>query len=223
MGPADFLLVMCIFLDGAIGRHHRECGEGLQSGVRTEDNRRKLEFDLATLRRRLGRLGFDPTGLARMVRGRAQDCEEGLVYRNILIATDGSEVAGRAVVQGLGLAKSLGACVIAVTVTDGFPAASPVMLPTAADVDRYKMAAAETARSILDRVADAASDLGVRCERHHVADALPADGIIDACREHGCDLIVMATHGRRGMDRLLVGSQAAKVMTASSVPVLICR
>lgn len=145
------------------------------------------------------------------------------MYRNILIATDGSELAGGAVSQGLGLAKAIGASVTAVTVTDQYPTDKAVLMPTAGDVDRYEAGAAAAARAILDRVAQAAVELGVTCKTHHVRDELPAEGIIQACRQHGCDLIVMATHGRRGMDRLLVGSQAAKVMTASSVPVLICR
>ena len=145
------------------------------------------------------------------------------MYRHIMIATDGSDVAGRAVVQGLGLARAIGARVTAVTVTDRFPTSSPVMMPTADDVGRYETGAAKTARDILDKVCRAAAELGVAANSEHVVDELPAEGILKACRTHGCDLIVMATHGRRGIDRMLVGSQASKVMTTSTVPVLICR
>ena len=145
------------------------------------------------------------------------------MYRSILIATDGSELAEHAVTDGLGLAKPLGAKVTVVTVTDIFPTAQQALFPRPADIDWYEARAATSARKILDRVSEAAREMGITCSTQHVADEVPAQGILKACKEHGCDLIVMATHGRRGLDKLLLGSQSAKVVTLSSVPVLICR
>ena len=145
------------------------------------------------------------------------------MYRNVLIATDGSELAEHAVSHALGLAKTLGAKVTVVTVTDIFPTGQHSLLPRPDDIDRYEAHAAEASRQILDRVSETARNMGIACTATHVADEFPAQGILKACREHGCDLIVMATHGRRGLDKLLLGSQATKVMTLSTVPVLICR
>ena len=68
-----------------------------------------------------------------------------------------------------------------------------------------------------------AKQTGVTCETLHVKDQFPAEGIIETAKARGCDLIVMASHGRRGFARLLLGSQANKVVTHSTVPVLICR
>ena len=61
------------------------------------------------------------------------------------------------------------------------------------------------------------------CETLHVKNQFPAEGIIEAAKAQGCDLIVMASHGRRGLSRLLLGSQANRVVTQSTIPVLICR
>lgn len=145
------------------------------------------------------------------------------MYCHILIATDGSELAGRAVEHGVAVAKATGAKVTAVTVTERFPTSSGVMMPSAGDVRRYEVAMAQGAQGILAKVEAAARAAGVAFAGLHIPDVYPADGIMMACQDRGCDLIVMATHGRRGMDRFLMGSQATKVMTASKVPVLICR
>jgi nucleotide-binding universal stress UspA family protein len=145
------------------------------------------------------------------------------MYRNILIATDGSGLADHAVTQGLALAKALGARVTAVTVTQQFPTNEGVMMPNASDVKHYEEIAALAARRILHQVEASAADLGVPCTSVHVADELPAEGILKTCQEQGCDAIVMATHGRRGLERVLLGSQAAKVVKLSTVSVLICR
>ena len=145
------------------------------------------------------------------------------MYRHILLATDGSELANRAVTHALELARSLGAKLTAVTVTDMFPTGPYSPIPWPADVERYEAAVAASARSILKKVSEAARPLGVDCATQHIAGRPPAEGILAACEEHGCDLIVMASHGRRGIQKLLLGSQANKVVTQSSVPVLVCR
>lgn len=145
------------------------------------------------------------------------------MFRHLLIATDGSELAGHAVDHGLGLAKAVGAQVTVLTVTEPFPATSRVMMPSAEDVQRFENGANAAAERLLSEVADRARATGVACSTRHLRDGHAAEGILQTSRELGCDVIVMATHGRRGLDRLLVGSQAAKVMAGSSVPVLVCR
>jgi nucleotide-binding universal stress UspA family protein len=80
-----------------------------------------------------------------------------------------------------------------------------------------------SAKKILGPVRDAAGKMGVPCETIHAKEQYPVDGIIETARARGCDLIVMASHGRRGVAKLLMGSQAAKVMAYSPIPVLVCR
>ena len=144
------------------------------------------------------------------------------MYKNLLIATDGSELAQKAVEQGLALAKALGAQATAVTVTEHW--ASLVMGDGMVfPVEDYEQGCAANAEKILAGVSGAAKTAGIACKTVHVKDQFPADGIIDCAQKLGCDLIVMASHGRRGVSRLLMGSQANSVVTHSTIPVLICR
>jgi nucleotide-binding universal stress UspA family protein len=87
----------------------------------------------------------------------------------------------------------------------------------------YEKAAVETASRVLASVVELARKSDVACATVHAKDQHPAEGILDTAKKAGCDLIVMASHGRRGLGRLLLGSEAVKVLTHSTVPVLICR
>jgi nucleotide-binding universal stress UspA family protein len=145
------------------------------------------------------------------------------MYRHLLIATDGSALARKAVDQGLELAKDLGAKVTVITVSEplaAMVAARPVY-PT--QLQDYDQAMAAAAKSILAPICEAAQAKGVPCEGLYVKDQYPAEGIIETANARGCDLIVMASHGRRGVARILLGSQTARVLTYSSIPVLVCR
>ena len=145
------------------------------------------------------------------------------MYKHLLIATDGSELATKAVEQGLALAKSLNAKATAVTVTESWVVIASGELAMTFPVEEYEKGCAANAAQILATASEIAKRLGVACETVHVKDQLPADGIIETAKERGCDLIVMASHGRVGVARLLLGSQANKVVTHSTIPVLICR
>lgn len=148
------------------------------------------------------------------------------MYKHILIATDGSEPAQKAETMGLTLAKALNAQTTAVTVTAPWDA-----LSMAALVDRglpnpvgdYDVCVASSANRVLWGVAETAKKIGVACTTVHAKDKYPAEGIIETAKERGCDLIVMAPHGRRGISRMLLGSQTTKVVTLSTIPVLVCR
>jgi nucleotide-binding universal stress UspA family protein len=148
------------------------------------------------------------------------------MYRKILIATDGSKSAAIAVDHGIKLAKATGAAVTIAYVT---PMWSTLDVAHAADggarnpVGDYETAAAESARIILAEAGAKASAAKVTPELEHIADKAPAEGIVEAAANGGFDLIVMGTHGRRGVGRLLLGSQAAEVLALSKVPVLIVR
>ena len=129
------------------------------------------------------------------------------MYRHILIPTDGSELAERAVTHGLSLAKFVGAKVTVIIVAEAF----------AKYTERIKKHNA----SMLDRAANAAKQAGVPCDTIHVQDVQPYDAIIATATDRGCDLIVMASHGRGGLSAVVLGSVTNKVLTHTKVPVLV--
>jgi nucleotide-binding universal stress UspA family protein len=145
------------------------------------------------------------------------------MYKHLLIATDGSELAQKAVDHGLTLAKALKAKATVVTVTEPWTSIVTGEMVVAFPVEGYEKGAAANAARILSGVRGAAKKAGVPCDTLHVKDRFPAEGIIDAAMSNGCDLIVMASHGRRGLTRFLRGSQANRVVADSTIPVLICR
>src|SRR5262245_65292791 len=148
------------------------------------------------------------------------------MYYRILIATDGSELAGKAVSHGMALAKRLDLPVTVVTVTEPWSVLEVGRMARHGNpnpITQFEDMAAAAANSILDKVKQIASSQGIRCDVVHVQDHHPAEGIIAAAKDRGCGLIVMASQGRRGLDRVLLGSQANEVLTHSKVPALIVR
>lgn len=145
------------------------------------------------------------------------------MYKNLLIASDGSELADKAVAHGLALAKALGATVTAVTVSDPWTSFASAEVNVSFPIEEYERACGAAAQKLLAEIAARAEAAGVVCDTRHVKDQFPAEGILDAAKSVGSDLIVMASHGRRGVSRLLLGSQANRVVTHSEIPVLICR
>ncbi len=148
------------------------------------------------------------------------------MYRQILIAIDGSELAYRALAHGLALAKSVGAAVVALTVTEEWAVsdmASRAELGDKHPVDDYEQEAQSLAWRILDVAREKAEALGVACVVVHEADSRPSEAILRVAQARGCDLIVVSTHAREGLARLVMGSQASEVIAGAKVPVLVCR
>lgn len=148
------------------------------------------------------------------------------MYKHILVATDGSELATKALEHGLALAKRDNARVTVVTVTEPWSAldiAHDARLHRPDPIGHFEELATSAANRILDDAAQRGNAHGVACERVHVKDQHPAEGIVATAKDTGCDLIVMASHGRRGVSRLLLGSQAYEVLTHCTVPALIVR
>jgi len=147
------------------------------------------------------------------------------MYRHILIPTDGSELAGRAVRHGLALAKTVGARVTALTVEASFDVytvpASKVYGMSEAFAEHAERAKTH-AQKILDGVAEQARTAGVVCAMVQVEEDHPYEGIIKTAEQRGCDLIVMASHGRSGIAAIVLGSVTTKVLTHTKVPVLVC-
>ena len=149
------------------------------------------------------------------------------MYSHILIATDGSERAQMGVDHGISLAKALSAKVTFVMVTEPFPVAAGATasgwVAGPNDISRYEQGQKEFAGGILEKARAAAEKAGVTANVVHVADRWPSDAIVEIAAKEGSTLIVMASHGRRGLGRLLLGSQTVEVLTHSKVPVLVVR
>ena len=141
------------------------------------------------------------------------------MYKHILIAIDESDLAFRALEQGVSLAKDLGAKVIVLTVAEPWSAVVVGEAAIGFPIDDYERSMEQWATSTLSRAEDVAAKAGVTCESIYLKDAHPADGILETAKTKNCDLIVMGSHGRRGLSRLLLGSQANRVVTQSPVPV----
>lgn len=145
------------------------------------------------------------------------------MYTHLLIPTDGSPLSDDALERGLALAGKLGARVTILTVVE------PFYMYTASEEhfgearEQYEKHAREAARAILEAARERAAALGVEARVKLVGSEHPDQAIIDAAVDHGCDLVAMASHGRRGVNALLLGSVTQEVLTRSTVPVLVFR
>jgi nucleotide-binding universal stress UspA family protein len=147
------------------------------------------------------------------------------MYKNILIATDGSTLADNAVSHGLSLAKSVGAKVTVVIVEAPFSVYDVPESKIHQMSEAFALHAAHTkqhAAKVLNEAADRAKQAGVACDTVQVEHDHPYQAIIAAAKDKGCDLIVMASHGRSGISAVLLGSVTNKVLTHTSIPVLVC-
>ena len=147
------------------------------------------------------------------------------MYQCILIATDGSELSDKAVHSGLQLAALCGAEVVALKVIPHYPrnyfeGGLPI---EAADIERVEQQWCAQAQALVDKIRSAGEGEGVKVSSILAKSDLVAEAIIETARQHGCDLIVMASHGRKGIQRLLLGSETQHVLTHSHVPVLVLR
>ena len=148
------------------------------------------------------------------------------MYERILVATDGSELSELAIHSAIDLALLMQAELIAVKVVHHYPASyfEGSLLLSQVEVDRLTEQANAEAQRVVDEVKATADARGVRNARAIVMQAeLVSEALIEAARVHHCDLIVMASHGRRGIKRLLMGSETLHVLTHSHTPVLVLR
>jgi nucleotide-binding universal stress UspA family protein len=147
------------------------------------------------------------------------------MFKNILIPTDGSPLSQKAVVQGVALAKSVGA---KVTAFFAAPPATPIVyrdhLPVgyATPGEREEMIR-KTADKYLGFVERAAKKAGISCESVHVTSDYPEEGIVKVAQKKKCDLIVMATHGQGGLRGMFIGSVTQKVLNQAKIPVMVFR
>ncbi|MGT2465331.1 universal stress protein [Mesorhizobium atlanticum] len=149
------------------------------------------------------------------------------MYKRILIATDGSELAQKGAAHGLELAKGLGATVTFVTVSEPFPAlawgGAMAGYVAADELVNYEESARKYASELLGKCKAEADAKGVGSKAVHIENRTPAEAILEVAGAEGSDLIVMASNGRRGLGRLVLGSQTAEVVSLTQIPVLVVR
>lgn len=144
------------------------------------------------------------------------------MFKRILVPTDGSDITAKAVDTAIGLAKSVGARIYTIGVKEPFPySAISEMQPT--PPQEFFDAQERIATKHVHAVRDACAAAGVPCEAHTVEALHPWEAIIDHAKRMECDLLVMGSHGRRGVSALLLGSETQKVLTHSKIPVLVVR
>jgi nucleotide-binding universal stress UspA family protein len=144
------------------------------------------------------------------------------MYKRILISTDGSEISQKAAQSAVALAKVSGGELFAISVKEPFPysAISEMQpVPPQEFFDAQERIASERVKSVVS----AASAAGVACHAHTVEAMHPWEAILDHAKTQSCDLVVMASHGRRGLSALLLGSETQKVLTHSTIPVLVIK
>ena len=147
------------------------------------------------------------------------------MYRRILVATDGSTLSKKAVRSGIDLAVATGAELVALHVVPRYPMSyiEGVLTIEADEVARAEKLSHEQGQAIVDRVQETASSEGVKAKGVIAHSDMVAESILAAARKHKCDLIVMASHGRRGIKRILLGSETQQVLTHGHLPVLVLR
>lgn len=145
------------------------------------------------------------------------------MFKTILVPTDGSELADKAVLAAVDFARTCGGKIIGLAVAQSYPyspLAEPAFLPDPAVYDKGML---DIAESHVAKVKSAAVRAGVPCETLASLANDPATEIIDTASKHGCDIVFMASHGHHGIQRLILGSVTQKVLARSTVPVLVFR
>ncbi len=145
------------------------------------------------------------------------------MFKHILLPTDGSPLSEVAIRKGLQFAKQINAKVSGLYVSPEFHTmtVNPDMLEDTES--EYEQRRKERAEKILAQVEQAASEAGVPCETVFMINDQPHEAIIQMAKEKGCDLIAMASHGRSGLKGILLGSVTQKVLTLTTLPVLVLR
>ena len=147
------------------------------------------------------------------------------MYKRILVATDGSTLSRKAVRNALELAAATGAELVALYVVPRYPVSyfEGGISISSQDIARTEKQWADQGQAVVDAVQQAAQLEGIKAKAVTTSSGLVAESIIKAVKKHKCDLIVMASHGRKGIKRILLGSETQHVLTHSSVPVLVLR
>ncbi len=145
------------------------------------------------------------------------------MYKHILLPVDGSEFGMGSVPYAIKFAKAIGARITALNVTTPYESITIDAFATHLPGEEYRERITANATAILQKVKSAGEAAGIPIAAYHVPNIHPWDAIIQTAKEQGCDLILMASHGRRGIAGVLLGSETKKVLTHTTIPVLVWR
>lgn len=145
------------------------------------------------------------------------------MFRKILVPTDGSALSDKAADAAIALARQLDGKIVALAVAEPYPFPPISDSPYTGGSEAYERRAIELAREHAQRIAQAAAAAQVPCEPVVLSGLNPYEEIVAAVDKFGCDAIFMATHGRKGLNKLFAGSETQKVMAHSTVPVTVIR
>jgi len=145
------------------------------------------------------------------------------MFKHILIPTDGSELSNMAITNGVKFAKEINARITGLTVTTPFHFIALDGMQIADTAQQYALDVKALAQRNLNVLKEAASAAGVECELVHRESEHPYEEIVKTAQNQGCDVIFQASHGRRGMRALVMGSETHKVLTHTKIPVLVFR
>jgi len=144
------------------------------------------------------------------------------MFKRILVPTDGSDITAKAAQTAISLAKVHGASVYSISVKEPFPYSAISEMQPVPPQEFYD-AQERIAAARVKAVVDAAAAAGVACNAHTVEALHAWEAILDHAKAQQCDLIVMASHGRRGVAAMLLGSETSRVLTHSEIPVLVVK
>ena len=144
------------------------------------------------------------------------------MFKRILVPTDGSELSNKAIAAAVDMAQTLKATLVGMTTLEPY-SYSNLSEYRPETLDDYEARMDQAGAERLGRIADAARQAGVPAETVSVKSFSPYEAIIDTAKSKNCDLIIMASHGRRGLNAVLLGSETQKVLTHSAIPVLVLR
>ena len=144
------------------------------------------------------------------------------MFKRILVPTDGSDITAKAVQTAITLAREQGASLLTISVKEPFPYSAISEMQPVPPQEFYDAQERIAAARVKD-VVDAAGAANVACNGHTVEALHPWEAILDHAKAQQCDLVVMASHGRRGVAALLLGSETSRVLTHSEIPVLVVK
>ena len=145
------------------------------------------------------------------------------MFKTLLVPTDGSELSDKAIATAIDYAKHCGASIVGISVAEPYPFSPLAESSMAIDPAIYEENVRALAEQHVKKIADAAQAAGVPCQSATMMSFSPDEEIINAAKTYQCDVIVMASHGRSGLSRMFLGSKTQKVLTHSTIPVLVLR
>jgi nucleotide-binding universal stress UspA family protein len=149
--------------------------------------------------------------------------EREIMFKTILVPTDGSDLSDKAINAAIEFGKSSGSKVVGISVAEPYPFSPLYQTAAGADATIYEDRMREVAQMHVQKIADAAKEANVGCETAVAQSFSPYEEIIAAAKKFGCDAIFMASHGRKGLNRLFIGSETQKVLAHTDIPVLVFR